>query len=35
VVLAENARVLDLPRDLCLPERLRYEEGTEYVEIET
>jgi RimJ/RimL family protein N-acetyltransferase len=35
VVLAENARVLDLPRDLCLPERLRYEKGTEYVEIET
>jgi len=34
VVLAENARMLNLLRDLGLPERLRYEKGVEYVEIE-
>ena len=34
VVLAENARMLNLLRDLGLPERLRYEEGAEYVEVE-
>jgi GNAT superfamily N-acetyltransferase len=34
VVLPENARMLNLLRDLNLPERLRYEDGAEYVEIE-
>jgi GNAT superfamily N-acetyltransferase len=34
VVLPENARMLNLLRDLHLPERLRYEEGIEYVEID-
>src|ERR671911_1399800 len=34
VVLPENARMLNLLRDLELPERLRYEEGVEHVEIE-
>jgi len=34
VVLPENARMLNLLRDLDLPERLRYEDGAEYVEIE-
>jgi len=34
VVLPENARMLNLLRDLGLPERLRYEEGAEYVEID-
>jgi hypothetical protein len=34
VVLFENRRMLNLLRDLGLPERLRYEEGIEYVEIE-
>ena len=34
MVLAENARMLNLLRDLGLPERLRYEEGAEYVEVE-
>jgi hypothetical protein len=34
VVLFENARMLNLLRDLGLPERLRYEDGIEYVEIE-
>jgi RimJ/RimL family protein N-acetyltransferase len=33
VVLPENRRMLNLLRDLDLPERLRYEEGVEYVEI--
>jgi hypothetical protein len=32
--LAENARMLNLLRDLNLPERLRYDRGVEYVEIE-
>ena len=34
VVLLENARMLHLLRDLNLPERLRYEDGVEYVEID-
>jgi GNAT superfamily N-acetyltransferase len=34
VVLFENRRMLNLLRDLGLPERLRYEDGVEYVEIE-
>ena len=34
VVLFENRRMLNLLRDLGLPERLRYEEGIEHVEIE-
>ena len=34
VVLPENRRMLNLLRDLGLPERLRYEEGVEYVEID-
>ncbi|HEY6674300.1 MAG TPA: hypothetical protein VIZ59_05230 [Rubrobacteraceae bacterium] len=33
VVLFENARMLNLLRDLGLPERLRYEGGVEHVEI--
>jgi GNAT superfamily N-acetyltransferase len=34
VLLPENIRMLHLLRDLRLPERLRYEDGIEYVEIE-
>jgi GNAT superfamily N-acetyltransferase len=34
VVLPENARMLNLLRDLDLPEKLRYEEGAKFVEIE-
>jgi GNAT superfamily N-acetyltransferase len=34
VVLFENRRMLNLLRDLGLPERLRYEDGIEYVEID-
>ena len=34
MVLAENARMLNLLRDLDLPERQRYEEGAEYVGVE-
>jgi GNAT superfamily N-acetyltransferase len=34
VVLFENKRMLNLLRDLGLPERLRYEDGVEHVEIE-
>jgi RimJ/RimL family protein N-acetyltransferase len=34
VLLPENTRMLNLLRDLGLPERLRYEDGVEYVEIE-
>jgi GNAT superfamily N-acetyltransferase len=34
VLLPENTRMLNLLRDLGLPERLRYEDGIEYVEIE-
>src|ERR687898_2403874 len=34
VVLFENKRMLNLLRDLGLPEKLRYEEGVEHVEIE-
>jgi GNAT superfamily N-acetyltransferase len=34
VVLPENARMLNLLKDLDLPEKLRYEEGVEFVEIE-
>ena len=34
VVLPENRRMLHLLRDLGLPERLRYEDGVEYVEME-
>jgi GNAT superfamily N-acetyltransferase len=34
VVLPENRRMLNLLRDLGLPERVRYEEGVEYVEID-
>jgi GNAT superfamily N-acetyltransferase len=34
VVLFENKRMLNLLRDLGLPERLRYEDGIEHVEIE-
>ena len=32
--LFENRRMLNLLRDLGLPERLRYEDGIEYVEID-
>jgi GNAT superfamily N-acetyltransferase len=34
VVLFENKRMLNLLKDLSLPEKLRYEEGIEHVEIE-
>ena len=34
LVLPENARMLNLLRDLKLPERLRYEDGVEFVEID-
>ncbi len=34
VVLFENKRMLNLLRDLGLPEKLRYEEGIEHVEIQ-
>jgi GNAT superfamily N-acetyltransferase len=34
IVLPENARMLNLLRDLGLPERLRFGDGVEYVEIE-
>ena len=34
VVLFENKRMLNLLRDLGLPEKVRYEDGIEYVEIE-
>src|SRR5215216_1112797 len=34
IVLPENTRMLHLFRDLGLPERLRYEDGTDYVEID-
>ena len=34
VLLPENARMLNLLRDLGLPERLRYDRGIGYVEIE-
>jgi GNAT superfamily N-acetyltransferase len=34
VVLFENKRMLNLLRDLGLPERLRYEGGVEYVEMD-
>jgi RimJ/RimL family protein N-acetyltransferase len=34
VLLPENTRMLNLLRDLGLPERMRYEDGIEYVEIE-
>jgi RimJ/RimL family protein N-acetyltransferase len=34
IVLPENAGMLHLLRDLNLPERLRYEDGTDYVEID-
>jgi len=34
IVLPENARMLNLLRDLELPERLRLESGVEYVEID-
>jgi GNAT superfamily N-acetyltransferase len=34
VVLFENRRMLNLLRDLGLPEKVRYEDGIEYVEIE-
>jgi RimJ/RimL family protein N-acetyltransferase len=34
VLLPENTRMLNLLRDLGLPERLRFEDGIEYVEIE-
>ena len=34
VVLFENKRMLHLLRDLGLPEKLRYQDGIEYVEIE-
>jgi GNAT superfamily N-acetyltransferase len=34
VVLFENRRMLNLLRDLGLPETLRYEDGIEYVEID-
>jgi hypothetical protein len=33
-VLFENKGMLNLLRDLGLPEKLRYEEGMEHVEIE-
>jgi hypothetical protein len=34
IVLPANTRMLHLFRDLGLPERLRYEDGTDYVEID-
>jgi GNAT superfamily N-acetyltransferase len=34
VLLPENTRMLSLLRDLGLPERLRYKDGIEYVEID-
>ena len=34
IVLPENRKMLHLFRDLGLPERLRYEDGTDYVEID-
>ncbi len=34
MVMPENARMLNLLRDLKLPEKLRYEDGVEFVEIE-
>jgi ribosomal protein S18 acetylase RimI-like enzyme len=34
IVLPENRGMLHLLRDLGLPERLRYEDGTDYVEID-
>jgi hypothetical protein len=34
VLLPENARMLNLLRDLNLPERLRYEDGIKHVEID-
>jgi len=34
IVLPKNTRMLHLLRDLGLPERLRYEDGTDYVEID-
>ena len=34
VLLPENTRMLNLLRDLGLPERMRYEDGIEYAEIE-
>src|ERR687891_1031546 len=34
IVLPENTRMLHMLRDLGLPERLRYEDGTDYVEID-
>ena len=34
VLLPENTRMLNVRRDLGLPERLRYEDGIEYVEID-
>ena len=34
IVLPENTRMLHLLTDLGLPERLRYEDGTDYVEID-
>jgi RimJ/RimL family protein N-acetyltransferase len=34
IVLPENTRMLHLLKDLGLPERLRYEDGIEYVEID-
>jgi GNAT superfamily N-acetyltransferase len=33
-VLPQNARMLNLLKDLNLPERLRYEDGVEYVEVD-
>ena len=34
IVLPENTRMLHLLRDLGLPERLRYEDGTDFIEID-
>jgi L-amino acid N-acyltransferase YncA len=34
IVLPENRKMLHLFRDLGLPERSRYEEGTDYIEID-
>ena len=34
IVLPETRKMLHLFRDLGLPERLRYEDGTDYVEID-
>jgi GNAT superfamily N-acetyltransferase len=34
IVLPENRKMLHLFKDLGLPERLRYEDGTDYVEID-